>query len=161
MVLMVSGTLSSAIITHFESVLASSVALAAFFPILMGTGGNAGSQASTLIIRGMAVGEIEPKDILLVIWKELRVGIIAGAVLGVANFVRILVVNDVSFAVNFTVSLSMAITVILAKGVGCTLPIIAKKLHLDPAIMAGPLISTVVDCLALMIFFNVARVLVL
>ena len=161
LVLMVSGTLSSAIITHFESVLASSVALAAFFPILMGTGGNAGSQASTLIIRGMAVGEIEPKDILLVIWKELRVGIIAGAVLGVANFVRILVVNDVSFAVNFTVSLSMAITVILAKGVGCTLPIIAKKLHLDPAIMAGPLISTVVDCLALMIFFNVARVLVL
>ena len=161
LVLMVSGTLSSAIITHFESVLASSVALAAFFPILMGTGGNAGSQASTLIIRGMAVGEIEPKDILLVIWKELRVGIIAGAVLGVANFVRILVVNDVSFAVNFTVSLSMAITVILAKGVGSTLPIIAKKLHLDPAIMAGPLISTVVDCLALMIFFNVARVLVL
>ncbi len=161
LVLMVSGTLSSAIITGFESVLASSVALAAFFPILMGTGGNAGSQASTLIIRGMAVGDIEPKDVLKVVWKELRVGMIAGTALGVANFIRILIINDVSYMINFTVSFSMAITVVLAKGVGCTLPILAKKMHLDPAIMAGPLITTVVDCLALLIFFNVAKVLAL
>lgn len=161
LVLMVSGTLSSAIITGFQGVLASSVILASLFPILMGTGGNAGSQSSTLIIRGMAVGEIETRDILKVIWKELRVGIVTGFALGCVNFVRLIVLGDVPMNINLTVSLSMMCTVILAKSVGSTLPILAKKLKFDPAIMAGPLITTVVDCMALLIFFTAVRTFVL
>ena len=161
LVLMVSGTLSSVIITGFQGVLASSVILASLFPILMGTGGNAGSQASTLIIRGMAVGEIETSDILRVIWKELRVGTVTGFALGCVNFIRLLILGNVPMNINFTVSFSMMCTVILAKSIGSTLPILAKKLKFDPAIMAGPLITTVVDCMALLIFFTAVQTFVL
>ena len=161
LVLMISGTLSSAIISGYNSVLSSSVILAAFLPILMDTGGNAGSQASTLIIRGMAVGEIEMSDVLSVVWKELRVGAICGVVLGFVNFIRILVLGGTPMAVNITVSISLAITVVVSKTIGCMLPMLAKKLRFDPAIMAGPLITTVVDSVSLVIFFNVAKILVL
>ena len=161
LVLMISGTLSSAIISGYNSVLSSSVILAAFLPILMDTGGNAGSQASTLIIRGMAVGEIEMSDVLSVVWKELRVGAICGVVLGFVNFIRILVLGGTPMAVNITVSISLAITVVVSKTIGCMLPMLAKKLRFDPAIMAGPLITTVVDSVSLIIFFNVAKILVL
>lgn len=161
LVLMISGTLSSAIISGYNSVLSSSVILAAFLPILMDTGGNAGSQASTLIIRGMAIGEIEMSDVLSVVWKELRVGAICGIVLGFVNFIRILVLGGTPMAVNITVSISLAITVVVSKTIGCMLPMLAKKLKFDPAIMAGPLITTVVDSVSLVIFFNVAKILVL
>ena len=161
LVLMISGTLSSAIISGYNSVLSSSVILAAFLPILMDTGGNAGSQASTLIIRGMAIGEIEMSDVLSVVWKELRVGVICGVVLGFVNFIRILVLGGTPMAVNITVSISLAITVVVSKTIGCMLPMLAKKLRFDPAIMAGPLITTVVDSVSLVIFFNVAKILVL
>ena len=161
LVLMISGTLSSAIISGYNSVLSSSVILAAFLPILMDTGGNAGSQASTLIIRGMAIGEIEMSDVLSVVWKELRVGAICGVVLGFVNFIRILVLGGTPMAVNITVSISLAITVVVSKTIGCMLPMLAKKLKFDPAIMAGPLITTVVDSVSLVIFFNVAKILVL
>ena len=161
LVLMISGTLSSAIISGYNSVLSSSVILAAFLPILMDTGGNAGSQASTLIIRGMAIGEIEMSDVLSVVWKELRVGAICGVVLGFVNFIRILVLGGTPMAVNITVSISLAITVVVSKTIGCMLPMLAKKLRFDPAIMAGPLITTVVDSVSLVIFFNVAKILVL
>ena len=161
LLLMISGTISSSIISGYESVLATSVMLAAFFPMLMGTGGNAGSQSSTLIIRGMAVGDIDTSDIMQVIWKELRVGILAGATLGTVNYFRLLLMGNVPMSTNFAVSISMFATVVIAKSVGCTLPMLAKKLKLDPAIMAGPLISTVVDCLALMIFFNMAKAFIL
>ena len=161
LVLMISGTLSSAIISGYNSVLSSSVILAAFLPILMDTGGNAGSQASTLIIRGMAVGEIEMSDVLSVVWKELRVGAICGVVLGFVNFIRILTLGGTPMAVNITVSISLAITVVVSKTIGCMLPMLAKKLRFDPAIMAGPLITTVVDSVSLVIFFNVAKILVL
>ena len=161
LVLMISGTLSSVIITSFQGVLASSVILASLFPKLMGTGGNAGSQASTLIIRGMAVGEIETSDLLSVIWKELRVGMVTGIALGFVNFIRLFLIGNVPAKLNLTVSFSMMCTVILAKTIGCTLPIFAKKLKFDPAIMAGPLITTVVDCLALLIFFTSVQTFVL
>ncbi|HCT63833.1 MAG TPA: magnesium transporter [Lachnospiraceae bacterium] len=161
LVLMISGTLSSVIITEFQGVLASSVILASLFPILMGTGGNAGSQSSTLIIRGMAVGEIETSDIFRVIWKELRVGVITGFALGCVNFIRLFILGNVPVNINLTVSFSMMCTVILAKSIGSTLPILAKKLKFDPAIMAGPLITTVVDCLALLIFFTAVQAFVL
>ena len=161
LVLMISGTLSSAIISGYNSVLSSSVILAAFLPILMDTGGNAGSQASTLIIRGMAIGEIEMSDVLSVAWKELRVGAICGVVLGFVNFIRILALGGTPMAVNITVSISLAITVVVSKTIGCMLPMLAKKLRFDPAIMAGPLITTVVDSVSLVIFFNVAKILVL
>ncbi|MCI1931183.1 MAG: magnesium transporter [Clostridia bacterium] len=161
LVLMISGTFSSAIISGYQSVLESSVLLASFIPILMDTGGNAGSQASTLIIRGMAVGEIGLNDILKVIWKELRVGIICGVILSAVNFVRLMIISDAPVFVNLTVSLSICVIVILSKTIGCVLPMVAKKLKLDPAIMAGPLITTVVDSVSLIIFFNFAKLFVL
>ena len=160
MVLMISGTASSAIITGYESVLASSVILSSFFPILMDTGGNAGSQSSTLIIRGMAVGEIQMKDVLKVVWKEIRVGVVAGALLAVVNFARLALFHT-ALMVNLTVSVSLFATVIVSKTIGSLLPMAAKKLNFDPAIMAGPLITTVVDATSLMIFFHIAKVLVL
>ena len=160
LVLMISGTVSSAIISGYDAVLQSSVVLASFIPILMDTGGNAGSQASTLIIRGMALGEITTKDVLRVIWKELRVGVITGAILGFVNFLRILALRQTDFLTNVTVSISIFFVVVLAKSVGCVLPMIAKKLKFDPAIMAGPLITTVVDSIALIIFFKISMVLI-
>lgn len=161
MVLMISGTISALIITKYQHVITTVVALSSYMTILTGTGGNSGSQASTLIIRGMALGEIEMKDILSVIWKEFRVGILCGLLLGGVNFVRLLIFDNVSLAVNFAVSITMAVVVVVAKVIGCTLPIIAKRIGFDPAIMAGPLITTVVDAISLLIYFNIASMLLL
>lgn len=161
-VLMISGTLSAMIISGYESLLQTAVVLSSFVPILTGTGGNAGSQASTMIIRGMALGEIETRDILRVIWKELRVGLVCGIALGTVNMARLTFFSHkTSFGVDLTVSLSMCAVVVVAKSIGCLLPIFAKMLKFDPAIMAGPLISTIVDAIALLLFFNIAQIIVL
>ena len=161
LVLMISGTLTSIIIGKYEAVLSQVIILSSFIPVLMDTGGNAGSQASTLIIRGMALGEIELKDILKVIWKEIRVGVLCGGILGAVNFIRLMIMHRNQFLVNLTVSLTMFFIVVVAKAIGCVLPMVAKKLKFDPAIMAGPLITTVVDSVALIIFFNIAKIFVL
>ncbi|MBO8435065.1 MAG: magnesium transporter [Tyzzerella sp.] len=159
LILMISGTISGAIMGLYDDLLAKVIALSTFVPLLMGTGGNAGSQASTLIIRGMALGEIEMKDILKVIWKEFRVGLISGLTLSIVNFVRLTIFEPEQFFINVTVSVSMLCVVVVAKSIGCTLPIFAKKCGFDPAIMAGPLISTLVDSVALLIFFNISGLL--
>lgn len=161
MVLMISGTISASIISHYQYVLTSVLALSAYMTILTGTGGNSGSQASTLIIRGMALGEIEMKDVLKVLWKEVRVGMLCGLLLGAVNFIRLLIFDNVTLSVNLTVSLTMAVIVVVAKGIGCTLPMLAKKIGFDPAIMAGPLITTVVDAISLLIYFKIATLLLL
>ena len=158
-VLMFSATFTGAIIRRFEDVLQSVVVLAVFIPMLMDTGGNAGSQSATLIIRGLALGEIEPKDTLRVLWKELKVSFLVGLALSGVNLVRILVFDKVEFTVGIVVSITIFTTVILAKLVGVVLPIGARKLNLDPAIMASPLITTIVDTVALMVYFWLASAL--
>ena len=157
LILMISGTITGTIIGKYETLLSSMVVLTAFVPLLMDTGGNAGSQSSTLIIRGIALGEININDIFKVIFKELQVGFLCGLVLGFVNFVRLIIIKPNDIIVNITVSLSIMFVVVVAKTVGCILPIIAKKLNFDPAIMAGPLITTIVDAVALLIFFNFAK----
>ncbi|MFX0549502.1 magnesium transporter [Hathewaya histolytica] len=159
LVLMISATFTGNIIKKFEDVLQSVVVLAAFIPMLMDTGGNAGSQSSTLIIRGLALGEIELKDVFQVLWKELRVSIIVGLVLSVLNFFRIYLLESMSIEISLTVSISLFFTVVLAKVVGGILPIVAKKFKLDPAIMASPLITTIVDAFALIVYFSMATML--
>jgi len=158
--LMVSATFTSVIIQNYESALASVVILTAFIPMLMDTGGNAGSQSATLIIRGMALGEISIQDYFAVVFKEVRVSIIVGVVLAVVNFFRIWAFHhDIILAL--TVSLALIFTIILAKTVGATLPIVARKLKIDPAIMAAPVITTIVDALSLIVYFKLALVLYL
>ena len=156
MVLMISATFTGSIIRRYESVLESVVILAAFIPMLMDTGGNAGSQSATLVIRGMALGEIKLKDTLKVFWKELRVSIIVGLSLASINFVRIYYFEKTDLRITITVCVSLFLTVVLAKVVGGILPIFAKKVKLDPAIMASPLITTIVDAVALMAYFSMA-----
>lgn len=159
LVLMISATITGRIIQGFEEVIQSVVILASFIPMLMDTGGNAGSQSSTLIIRGLALGEITIKDYLKVMFKELRVGIIVATVLSIVNFLRIYFFERADVMVGLTVCGSLFCTVIIAKVVGSILPIIAKKLKFDPAIMASPLITTIVDAFALVIYFMLARTL--
>lgn len=156
LVLMISATFTGNIIRRFEDVLASVVVLAAYIPMLMDTGGNAGSQSSTLVIRGMALGDIQLGDTLKVLWKELRVSTLVGVALAAVNFLRIYYIDKVGFEVSITVCVTLFVTVILAKLVGGTLPIAARKLKLDPAIMASPLITTIVDAVALIVFFSMA-----
>lgn len=161
-VLMISGTLSSAIISGYDAILSQAVQLAAFIPVLTGTGGNAGSQTSATIIRGMSLGDIRPRDILRVMGKEIQVGMICGVLLAALNFVKQTIFSpSTDIMVDLTVSVSMGFVVVVAKAMGCVLPIGAKVCKLDPAIMAGPLITTVGDAVALVIFFNVAQWLVL
>ncbi len=157
LILMISATFTGRIIMKYQNLLESVVALTAFIPMLMDTGGNAGSQASTLIIRGLALDEIRLSDILKVIWKELQVSFIVGIVLAAANFIRIYFFVEADILIAITVSISLIFTVVLAKVVGGALPIMAKKLKMDPAIMAGPLITTIVDAMALMAYFGVAN----
>lgn len=155
LVLMISSAVTGAVITHYENAFAAIPLLVAFIPMVMGTGGNCGSQSSTLIIRGLAKDEITTKDILRAIWKEIRIGVIVGIGLFIANFIRIMLqYNDMKIAI--TVGLTLVGTTILAKTLGCVLPIVAKKVNLDPAIMAAPLISTIVDTCSVMLFFNIA-----
>jgi magnesium transporter len=156
LILMLSATLTGSIIQKYQDVLYSVAILTSFIPMLMDTAGNAGSQSATLIIRGLALEEINLNDILRVMWKELRISILVGIVLAVINFARILIMQQASVWVAATVSFSMIITVILAKVIGGSFPILAKKIGLDPAIMAGPLITTIVDALALTAYFSIA-----
>lgn len=156
LVLMISATFTGYIIKYFEDALSSVVVLAMFIPLLMDTGGNAGSQSATLIIRGLAIGSIEVKDYFKIINKELRVSLIVGFVLATVNFVRIMIFDNVGFKIALTVSITLYLTVVLAKIVGGVLPLVASKLKLDPAIMASPLITTIVDALALIIYFSLA-----
>lgn len=157
LVLMISATFTGAIIQKFEDVIQSVVVLASFIPMLMDTGGNAGSQSSTLVIRGLALGEIKTKDYLKVVFKEFRVSILVAFVLSLVNFIRVYFFTKVSFMVSLTVCISLFLTVILAKIIGGILPIMSKKLKLDPAIMASPLITTIVDTFALMVYFGLAK----
>ena len=162
LILMISATFTGMIITHFENVLSSAasigVALVSCIPMLMDTGGNCGSQASTLAIRGLALGEIEPKDLWKVLWKEVRVALMLGFVLALVNFLRIWFLTPYDRGVAFVVSIAMFFTIIIAKGIGATLPLLAKSIHLDPALMASPIITTLVDAATLTILFSVATV---
>ena len=160
LILMISATFTGMIITHFETVLSSAagigVALTACIPMLMDTGGNCGAQASTLAIRGLALGEIELRDIGKVLWKEVRVALILGVVLALVNFLRIWFFTPYDKTVAFVVSLAMFFTIIIAKSIGCTLPLLAKAIHLDPALMASPIITTMVDAASLTVLFTIA-----
>ena len=167
LLLMLSATFTGQIIASFESKLAAIPVLIAFIPMLMGTGGNSGGQSSVTVIRGLAVGEIENRDVWKVIWKATRVALLCGAVLSVCNFIKIILVdnllfgNGVSLEANLVVSLTLIATVIVAKIVGCALPVGAKKLGLDPAVMASPFITTVVDAVSLLIYFAIASIILL
>ncbi len=156
LVLMISSMITGTILAKYEEAFQVLPILVTFIPMLMDTGGNAGSQTSTTIIRGMAVGEIELSDVLKAWWKELRVAVIVGAVLGIVNFVRLMIQYPGKELVSLTVVLSLYATVIIAKSLGCLLPMGAKKLNLDPAIMASPLITTLVDAISLTIYFALA-----
>ena len=159
LLLMISATFTGSIITHFEEALATYVVLTAFIPMLMDTGGNAGSQASVSVIRSLSLGEIEYKDTIKVIWKELRVSLLCGATLAVANFVKLLVIDRVGTQIAFVVCTTLIMTVMVAKLIGCSLPILAKKLKFDPAVMASPFITTIVDACSLLIYFKFASLL--
>lgn len=170
MFLMISATFTGAIISSFESRLAACIGLVAFIPMLMGTGGNSGSQVSVTVIRALSLGDIEFKDILRVIWKELRVSIITGTVLGVVNFIKLYLIDylwlhsfdaGVELLEMATVCLTLVLVVIVAKLLGAVLPIVAKKCGLDPAVMANPLVTTILDAVSLLIYFGIAAILVL
>lgn len=151
--LMLSGTISGMILLKFEGALEALSGAAAFIPMLMGAGGNAGSQSSTMIIRGLSIGEIETKDYIKVFFKEFGVAVLVGIALAIVNFVRIIIIKPGQTMLAFTVSLSLVFTIMIAKSVGGLLPLAAKKLNLDPALMAAPLITTIVDALALLVYF--------
>ena len=158
---MLSSTLSSAILGSFEARL--SAVLVLFIPMIMGTGGNSGGQSSVTVTRSISLSEVEFSDIFRVIWKELRVGVLCAITVGVATFAKVMLIDglllgntDVTLLVSLTVSLSLTATIILAKIIGATLPILAKKIGLDPAVMASPLITTLVDAISLMVYILVA-----
>ena len=166
MLLMISATFTSMIITNFENALAAQVVLTAFIPMLMDTGGNSGSQASVTIIRALSLGELEFSDLPVVIWKEIRTAVLCGIALAAICFAKILLIDKLLLGneeiTNLTaavVCMTMAITVLVAKVIGCTLPMLAKKLGFDPAVMASPFITTIVDALSLLVYFGIATAL--
>ena len=160
LLLMISSTITGAIITHYETAFATLPLLVSFIPMIMGTGGNCGSQASTLIIRGLAMDEIKSKDIFKVIWKEFRVSVLVGIILAIVNGIRIMIqYGDLSMSI--IVGLTLILTAVLAKIIGCVLPIAAKKVKLDPAIMAAPIITTIVDSCSVFVFFNIAMLFIM
>lgn len=156
LVLMISGMITGGILGQYEAAFAAMPLLVTFIPMLTDTGGNAGSQSSTLVIRGMAVGEIQLKDFAKVFWKELRVSMLVGVVLSAVNFVRLIITYPGNYMVALTVALALFVTVMLAKTVGGVLPMAAKLCHADPAIMAAPLITTIVDAISLVVYFRIA-----
>ena len=155
LILMLSSAITGGIITKYENAFAAVPLLVAFIPMIMGTGGNCGSQSSTLIIRGLATDELELKDVFKILWKEIRVAVVVGVILTLVNGLRIFVQYK-SLQLATTVGLSITVTVIMSKTIGCLLPLIAKKLKLDPAIMAAPLITTIVDILSILLYFQIA-----
>ena len=160
MLLMVSATFTGLIISSFEEALAAQLVLTAYIPMLMDTGGNSGSQASVTIIRGLSLNEIQFRDILTVIWKEIRVAVLCGLSLSAVSFLKLMFLDKVGILVSLSVSMTLAVTVTIAKFIGCTLPMLAKKLGFDPAVMASPFITTVVDALSLLTFFTIAKAII-
>ncbi len=165
LLLMVSATFTGMIISGFEDALAVQAALTAFIPMLMGTGGNSGSQSSVTIIRALSQGEIEFRDILKVVWKEIRVAVLCGVSLAIGTFIKIILIDNlilgsaISLPVAAVVCVTLCVTVFCAKFIGCTLPMLAEKIGLDPAVMASPFITTIVDAVSLVVYFQVAGVL--
>jgi len=166
MLLMVSATFTGMIITGFESALAAQVVLTAFIPMLMDTGGNSGSQASVTVIRALSLGELDISDLPRVIWKEIQTAALCGVALAALCFAKIMLFDrlvlgngDITVLTAFVVCATMAVTVLVAKIVGCTLPIVAKKMGFDPAVMASPFITTIVDALSLLVYFGIASAL--
>lgn len=156
LLLMISATFTGSIITSFEDALSVCVILTAYIPMLMDTGGNAGGQASVTIIRGLSLNEIEFSDALAVVWKEIRVALLCGITLATANFAKLLLFDRVTITVALVVCLTLLSAVLIAKVVGCMLPMLAKKIGFDPAVMASPFITTIVDALSLLIYFRIA-----
>jgi len=156
LLLMISATFTGAIITNYEKALASYVVLTAYIPMLMDTGGNAGSQASVSIIRGISLREVDFSDIFRALWKEIRVAVLCGVTLAVTNFAKLLIFDRVGVGIALIVCTTLVLVVLFAKIVGCVLPLIAYKLHFDPAVMASPLITTIVDAISLSIYFTIA-----
>ena len=161
LILMVAGMINGAILGNYEAAFAALPLLVTFVPMLTDTGGNSGSQSSTTVIRGLTTGEIELADWLRVFWKELRVSLVVGIIFGSVNFLRVLLFNPGQVMVALTVSLAMMATIIIAKSLGAVLPILAKRMGLDPAVMAAPLITTTVDACSLIIYFSLAQILLL
>lgn len=156
LLLMISATFTGNIITSFEDKLSKYIVLTAYIPMLMDTGGNCGSQASTTVIRGLSLGEVQFRDLLRVIWKEIRVAVLCSATLAVCNFVKLMLIDRLQMMVALTICMTLVITVCSAKVVGCTLPLLAKKLGFDPAVMASPFITTIVDAISLLVYFGFA-----
>lgn len=156
LLLMISATFTGKIITAFEDALSVYVVLTAFIPMLMDTGGNAGGQASVTVIRGLSLGEIEYRDVPRVIWKEIRVAVMCGMTLAAANFLKLMFLDRVGLLVSAVVCLTLVASVVIAKLVGCSLPILAKRIGFDPAVMASPFITTIVDALSLLLYFSFA-----
>jgi len=166
MLMMVSATFTGLIMTSFEDALAAQIALSAFIPMLMGTGGNSGSQSSVTVIRGLSLGELEFRDIGIILWKEIRTALMCGIALAVVCFAKIWLIDhllmgneNITLMVDLVVCLALCVTVVLAKMVGCMLPMAAKAVKLDPAVMASPFISTIVDALSLLVYFLFAKML--
>lgn len=156
LLLMISATFTGTIITSFEDALAAQVALTAFIPMLMDTGGNSGSQASVTVIRGLSLDEIQFKDTLRVVWREARVALLCGLTLAIANFAKLMLFDKVGFEISLVVCSTLIVTVLCAKIIGCLLPILAKKIGFDPAVMASPFITTAVDAISLIVYFGIA-----
>lgn len=163
-VLMISATFTSIIISSFENALAAQVVLTAFIPMLTGTGGNSGTQSSVAVIRAISLGEVEFSDLLSIVWKEIRTGVMCGIVLALLCFAKIMLIDgmlmgnaEVTVWIAAVVCVAMALTVLIAKAIGCMMPMFAKKLGADPAVMASPFISTIVDALSLLVYFAVAH----
>ena len=156
LLLMISATFTGSIITNYQNAFVSYSILTAFIPMLMDTGGNSGSQSSVTIIRGLSLGDIEFRDIFRVIFKELRVSFFCGLTLAAANFAKLMLLDRVGMQISIVVSITIVCTVMFAKVVGCTLPMVAKKIGFDPAVMASPFITTIVDAVSLIIYFNIA-----
>ena len=164
LILMLSSTFTGIIISSFETALEKLVVLTAFIPMIMGTGGNSGSQASVTVIRGLSLGEVDIKDVMKVLWKELRVSILCGVVIAAATFLKVYFIDgfvmgteNVSLVVSMVVALTLCVTVIAAKLIGCVLPLLAKKMGFDPAVMASPFITTLVDAISLLVYFGIAK----
>ncbi len=156
LILMLSSMVSGMILTYYEATFAALPLLVSFIPTLMDTGGNSGSQASTMIIRGLAVDEIELHDVLKVLWKEVRVGLICGAILATINFIRLMIQYPGHAMICMLVAVSMFLTIMLAKSLGALMPMLAKALHFDPALMASPMLTTIVDACSMVIYFTLA-----
>ncbi|MBR5454013.1 MAG: magnesium transporter, partial [Clostridia bacterium] len=155
--LMLSATFTGKILGFFEEALSTELALTMFIPMLMDTGGNAGGQASMMIMRGLSLGEITPRDYIRIVWKEIRIAVLCGLTLAAATFLKVLFIDGLSMGIAATVCLTLAAAVVLAKFIGASLPMLAKAIKFDPAVMASPLITTIVDAISLIVYFNIAK----